>query len=99
MKRYILPSLMMLSLAIPSLAAAGEQTIKLSVPTMSCASCPYMVKKAFSTVKGVKEVSATMKDRSATVTYDDDVTTIEEIQKATASIGYKSSLFDGDKGS
>ncbi len=99
MKRYILPSLMVLSLAIPSLAAAGEQTIKLSVPTMSCASCPYMVKKAVSAVKGVKEVSATMKDRSATVTYDDDVTTIEEIQKATASIGYKTSLFEGDKGS
>ena len=99
MKRYILPSLMMLSLAIPSLAAAGEQTIKLSVPTMSCASCPYMVKKAVSAVKGVKEVSATVKDRSATVTYDNDVTTIEEIQKATASIGYRSSLFEGDKGS
>ncbi len=99
MKRYILPSLIVLSFAIPSLAAAGEQTIKLSVPTMSCASCPYMVKKAVSAVKGVKEVAATMKDRSATVTYDDDVTTIEEIQKATASIGYKSSLFEGDKGS
>ncbi len=92
MKQYILLPLILLSLSFPSLAMAGDQTIKLSVPTMSCASCPYMIKKAVSAVKGVKEVSATMKDRSATVTFDDEVTSVEEIQKATAGIGYKSTL-------
>ncbi len=99
MKRYLSASLVLLSLSIPSLAVAGDQTIKLSVPTMSCASCPYMVKKAVSAVKGVKDVSATMKDRSAKVTFDDEMTSIEEIQKATAGIGYKSTLFKDDKGS
>lgn len=99
MKRYLLASLVLFSLSIPSLGVAGDQTIKLSVPTMSCASCPYMVKKAVSAVKGVKGVSATMKDRSATVTFDDEMTSVEEIQKATAGIGYKSTLFKDDKGS
>lgn len=71
---------------------AAEKTIKLSVPGMNCASCPYMVKQAISRVDGIKTVTATMEDRSATVTYDDAVTTIADIQKATAEIGYPSTV-------
>lgn len=73
-------------------AWAGEQTVKLSVPGMNCVSCPYMVKKVISEVDGVLSVSATMKDRSATVTFDDAQTTIEELRSATASIGYPSTV-------
>lgn len=71
---------------------AGEQTIKLSVPGMSCASCPYMVKQAISTCEGIKSVEATMEDMSATVTYDDTLTSVEEIRQSTADIGYPSTV-------
>lgn len=73
-------------------AWAGEQTVKLSVPDMSCVSCPYMVKKVISKVDGVLSVSATMKDRSATVSFDDAKTTIDQLREATASIGYPSTV-------
>lgn len=73
-------------------AWAGEQTIKLSVPDMNCASCPYMVKKAISKVDGVLSVSATMKDRSATVAFDDTKTNVDQVRAATASIGYPSTV-------
>jgi mercuric ion binding protein len=73
-------------------AWAGEQTVKLSVPGMNCVSCPYMVKKVISRVDGVLSVSATMKDRSATVSFDDAKTTIEQVRAATASIGYPSTV-------
>jgi len=79
------------TLALSGTAAfAGEQTVKLSVPGMSCASCPYMVEKAISSVNGIKAVDATMEDRSATVVFDDAVTSVVEIQQATAGIGYES---------
>ncbi len=83
----------------PSVSMAAEQTVKLSVPGMTCASCPYMVKEALWGLDGVKAVEATMEDRSATVTFDDAVTNVKEIQQATAEIGYPSSLFKKDSDS
>ena len=82
-----------------STAFAAEQTIKLSVPGMSCASCPYMIKQAISKVDGIKLVDATMVDRTATVTFEDTVTTVQEISQATANIGYPSTLIDENTGS
>jgi mercuric ion binding protein len=92
--KKLIPSIVFAMLTTASsVATAAEQTIKLSVPDMTCVSCPYMVKQAISAVDGIKAVKATMEDRSATVTYDDTVTSIEVIQQATADIGYPSSLY------
>jgi mercuric ion binding protein len=79
-------------------AWAGEKTVKLSVPDMNCVSCPFMVKKVISKVDGVLSVSATMKDRSATVAFDDTKTTIDKVRKATASIGYPSTVIASQGG-
>ena len=98
--KKLIPTIVFAMLATASsVAIAAEQTIKLSVPDMTCASCPYMVKQAISAVDGIKAVEATMEDRSATVTYDDTVTSIEAIQQATANIGYPSSLYEAKSGS
>jgi len=99
MKKTVTTALVALTLAIPGALIAAEKTVKLSVPGMSCPSCPYMVKDAVSMVDGVKSVTATMADRSATVTFDDAITNVEEIQQATAEIGYPSSLFKEGSGS
>ena len=40
-----------------------------------------------------------MDDRSATVVFDDTLTTVREIQAATSAIGYDSMVIQGDKGS
>lgn len=69
-------------------AIAAEKTVVLSVPDMYCASCPYIVKGAISKIEGVSAVSASIDDKTATVTFDDTVTTIETIRTATAGVGY-----------
>ncbi len=92
MKKILNFTMLAMIISAPSIAFAGEQTIKLSVPDMSCASCPYMVKQAISMVDGIKIVEATMEDRSATVTFDDALTNVDEIREATASIGYRSTV-------
>lgn len=79
-------------------AFATQQTVILSVPGMICASCPYIVESAISAVDGVDEVSADFETRSATVIFDDAVTSPAEIRKATAAIGYQSELIDADGG-
>ena len=82
---------------VPASAFASEQTIRLSVPAMSCASCPYMVTQIILNVDGVITAEATMDDRTATVTYDDERTNVEAITEATASIGFESTLVVGGK--
>jgi len=71
---------------------AAEKTIKLSVPGMTCASCPYIVKGSIDMLDGIKSVEATMEDLSATVTFDDEVTNVEEIRAATNDVGYPSTV-------
>ena len=99
MKKSLTIALFAATMLVPSVSMAAEQTVKLSVPGMTCASCPYMVKDAVSMVDGVKTVEATMTDRSATVTFDNAVTSVKEIQQATAQIGYPSTLFKKGSGS
>lgn len=73
-------------------AVAGTQTVTLAVPTMTCPTCPIAVKKALSRVEGVIEVKATWEPKEAVVTFDDTKTTPEALSKATADIGFPSTL-------
>lgn len=73
-------------------AAAGEKAVKLSVPGMFCASCPYVVRAAIGQVEGVKTVTADVETRTASVVFDDTVTSLDVILSATANAGYPSTL-------
>ncbi|MCF6320849.1 MAG: mercury resistance system periplasmic binding protein MerP [Rhizobiaceae bacterium] len=93
MRKILTATLLASALFSSTMAMAAEQTIKLAVPGMTCASCPFIVKEAISRVEGIKSVEATMDDRSATVIFDDQITNLEEITQATANVGYPSTLF------
>ena len=92
MKSLIAAVLFASTVLISMASFAGEKTIKLSVPGMTCASCPYIVAGSIDMLDGIKSVEATMEDLSATVTYDDTVTNVEEIREATADVGYPSTV-------
>jgi len=94
MKNTLTAILLASAMFSSTMLMAAEQTIKLAVPGMTCVSCPFIVKEAISRVNGIKSVEATMDDRSATVTFDDQITNLEEITRATANVGYPSTLFD-----
>jgi len=99
MKHFLASIVFATSILVSATAFAAEQTIKLSVPGMTCASCPYIVKASIEMVDGIISVEATMEDLSATVVYDDAITNIDEIREATAGVGYPSSLFKSASGS
>lgn len=92
MKHMLAGAILGSAMLFTTASVAADKTIKLSIPDMNCASCPYMVRQAISRVDGIKTVEATMEDRSATVTFDDAVTNVSEIQQATAEIGYPSTI-------
>lgn len=73
-------------------AHAGTQVVTLSVPTMTCATCPITVEKALSKVDGVIDAKVTWEPKEAVVTFDDTKTTAEALTQATANAGYPSTL-------
>ena len=78
--------------------SAEERTVRLSVPGMTCVSCPYIIERSISGVKGVKAVKATFADRTAIVTYDDEATSLDAITQATGDVGFESSVVEaGEK--
>lgn len=83
-----------LALCFAAPAFAEQKTATLHVDNLVCASCPYMVKKALSEVKGVTSVEVSLESHSATVRYDDAVTKIETLTKATTDAGFPSRLAD-----
>jgi mercuric ion binding protein len=83
------------SLALVAVVApvwAATQTVKLSVPGMTCAACPITVKKALSKVDGVSKADVDFDKREAVVTFDDAKTSVQKLTKATEDAGYPSSV-------
>ncbi len=78
------------SLMVSGLAHAAEQTVKLDVQGMSCASCPYIVKQSLAAVDGVKAVEVSMVEHNAKVTFDDTKAQVSDLIKATADVGFPS---------
>lgn len=88
MKHFAIALLIGATLASP--AWASPQTVVLSVPGMTCTSCPLTVKAALKKVDGVSEIDVAYKPKEVTVTFDDTKTKIGELTKATADAGYPS---------
>ncbi|MEG8239781.1 MULTISPECIES: mercury resistance system periplasmic binding protein MerP [Acinetobacter] len=83
------------SLALAAFVApvfAATQTVTLSVPGMTCASCPITVKHALSKVEGVSKTDVSFDKRQTVVTFDDAKTNVQKLTKATEDAGYPSSL-------
>lgn len=73
-------------------AIAAEQTVTLDVANMTCASCPYIVKKSLTAIPGVTKVSVSFEDKSATVTFDDQKASTNALIAATTGAGYPAKL-------
>ena len=90
MKKSLIATALFLFVSLPALAA--RQTVTLSVPGMTCSACPITVKAALNRVEGVISVDVRYEERDATVTFDDEKTTVEALTQATTNAGYPSTL-------
>ncbi|MDM8349492.1 mercury resistance system periplasmic binding protein MerP [Pseudomonas sp. sp1636] len=71
---------------------AATQTVTLAVPGMTCAACPFTVKKALTKVEGVSKAEVSYANREAIVTFDDTKTNLDALTKATENAGYPASI-------
>jgi periplasmic mercuric ion binding protein len=76
---------------------AAEQSVILSVPSMNCPVCPITVKKSLQKVEGVTAVNVSYENKSAAVSFDDQLTGIKSLLKATENVGYPSTLKEDKK--
>ncbi len=91
MKTLKILSLLALLGAAPC-ALAKQQTVKLNVPTMDCATCPITIKASLVKVPGVSKVQVSYEKREAVIVYDDAQATVADLKKATEDVGYPSML-------
>jgi len=71
-------------------ASAAERIVTLAVDNMYCDACPYIVKQSLAKVPGVESVAVSFEQKTATVTYNDQKTTLAALTSATAQAGYPS---------
>ncbi|MFW2355910.1 mercury resistance system periplasmic binding protein MerP [Hydrogenophaga sp.] len=83
-------ALFLLALVAAGRAFADTQTVTLSVPTMSCASCPVTIKAALSKVPGVASIKSDLAKRQSTVVYDDTKVDVATLSRATENAGFPS---------
>jgi mercuric ion binding protein len=69
-------------------AATKEKTVKLSIPSMHCPSCPFRIRKTLEKLDGIKSVTVSGKSKTAVVTYDPLKLSIKTITKAIENLGY-----------
>lgn len=86
-----LPIVIGTGLALLSETASGEpRTVTLEVSRMVCPACPITVKKALKKVDGVLQAEVSFEKKEATVTFDDARTNVDQLIKATGSVGFPS---------
>ena len=90
MKKFVAIFGLIAALSAP--ASAATRTVTLSVPSMTCATCPITVRKALQKVGGVIEAKVTWEPREAIVTFDDTRTNAQALTEATRNAGYPSTV-------
>ena len=71
-------------------AFAAQRTVTLAVDNVMCPACPYTVKQSLARVAGVSNVVVSFEQKTATVTYDDQKTTLAALTNAATQAGYPS---------
>jgi mercuric ion binding protein len=89
--------LFILLLAQSGCVFAGEQSVVLSIPGMDCPVCPITIKKSLQKVAGVKAVDVSYENKTAAVIFDDQVSGLPDLLKATENVGYPSNRQEAKK--
>lgn len=65
------------------------KTETFTVHKMACANCQARVLRALSETDGVSEAVVSLEDKTATVTYDENKTSREELKETVDDLGYE----------
>jgi len=88
MKRLLATAVIAGALSLSAAAVAADRTVTLAVENMTCATCPYIVKKAIAAVPGVSKVDVSFEKKTAVITFDNAKTSLDAVTGASTNAGY-----------
>jgi copper chaperone CopZ len=72
--------------------AAENQTANLALEGLTCAACKFAVKAALKSLDGVEQVDVSYEERKATVVYDPEAVTPQQLVEAVNATGFHAEL-------
>lgn len=88
--------MILMAMAVFGTVACGAKDIKTVVlktsPEMHCANCENKIKSNIRFEKGVKEIETNLEDKTVTIKYDADKTTVDNIIAGFSKIDYKATV-------
>ena len=81
--------LLALALATASYAKDIKTVVLTTAPEMHCENCEKKIKNYIRFEKGVKSIKTNLEDKTVTIEYDADKTTVEDIIKGFEKIKYE----------
>ena len=96
MKRKFAGLILGIVLLSSTAAVAANQTVTFAIDTMTCPTCPDIVKETLASVPGVSKVEVSLAKRTAVVTFDDATTTLEALAAASVGAGFPARPIAGD---
>lgn len=73
--------------------ASTDKLVNLSVEGMFSNTCPILLKSAVSKIKGVKTVEASLENKSAKIEFDENITSLKNIQETIKTqVGFSTEL-------
>lgn len=91
MKKTILMLVVLFS-AVLLMAKDIRTVVFTTSPEMHCVNCENRIKSNLRFEKGVKEIVTNLKDKTVTVKYDADKTSVDNLIKGFDKIGYKATV-------
>lgn len=86
MKRFLVLSLLAVLLGGLNVSAKNMRKVTFKVLQMVCENCEKKVQKNISFEKGLKELRTNVKEKTVTIVYDADKTTVEKLKEGFAKI-------------
>ncbi len=96
MTKHVLAIALLFMVFGANAAIAEQTTVTLKVSGMTCASCPYMVKRSLTNIDGVEKADVSLAAARAVVTFDTSKTTLVVLTAATAAAGFPSTMIAGN---
>ena len=91
MKKTILMLVVLFS-AVLLMAKDIRTVVFTTSPEMHCVNCENRIKSNLRFEKGVKEIVTSLKEKTVTVKYDADKTSVDNLIKGFDKIGYKATV-------
>ncbi len=89
---FLIPLALINAAESPATPSDTIKTVTLDVQKMDCPMCKITIRKALEKVAGVKDAKVDYDAKTASVSFDPNITNIDVLTQATTDAGYPSTL-------